>query len=136
MSDKSELDPARLRRPPVALALLLLGIVLLVGAAYQAHRNSRAQQDTVSRVLQSYGRVAAWNFEQQATRLFSDAAEPLFHPLHPVSFESGGVRPYSIGVLLDSTRELAPDCEILRNATRYGVRFLLRGREIETSRSE
>jgi signal transduction histidine kinase len=115
------------------MLLLLLGIVLLVGAAYQAYRTSKAQQHTVTRVLQSYARVAAWNFEQHATRTFRDAAEPLFHPLHEPSFASGELRPYSIRVLLDNPKSLDEACEDLRDATRYGVRFLLRGSDVETT---
>ena len=117
------------------MLLLLLGIALLFGATVQAVRTARAQQRTNVRVLESYARVAAWNFEEQLTPAVQQKiAEPLFHPLHLTSYQDGSTPPASIESLLADRPGECPSCSALLDAARFGVRLHVRSGAVETSR--
>lgn len=117
------------------MLLLLLGIALLLGATLQAVRTARAQQRTNERVLESYARLAAWNFEQQALPAVQHhVTEPLFHPLHLESWVDGRTPPLSVRVLLDG-RGRCPTCPNPWRAARYGVRYHAVAGTVETSQA-
>ena len=123
-------------RPPASMLLLLLGMALLLGAGVQAVRTARAQQRMNARVLESYARVAAWNFEEQVVPAVHDyLVEPLFHPLHLESYADGQVRPASIGWLLRDRPPPCPTCPAPWRFARFGVRFEAAGGREELSDS-
>lgn len=124
----------RMRRVPASTLLLVPGLLLLITAAVQAVRTARAQQETVSSVLESYARVAAWNFEQQVVPLvLEQVLEPLFHPLHMVSFEAGTVPPMPIERLLTERDLTCKMCQPLPPPIRYGVRLFVRSDAVTAS---
>ena len=118
------------------MLLLLLGIALLLGATVQAVRTARGQQRTNERVLESYARLAAWNFEQQALPAVQHhVTEPLFHPLHLDSYADGRTAPASIHSLVEDRESECAMCPAPWRAARFGVRFHTVAGTIETSRS-
>ena len=118
------------------MLLLLLGIALLLGATVQAVRTARGQQRTNERVLESYARLAAWNFEQQVLPAVQHhVTEPLFHPLHLDSYADGRTSPASIRSLIEDRQSECAMCPAPWTAVRFGVRFHTAAGVTETSHS-
>ena len=129
------------RRVRASLPFLVLGIVLLVGAAFQAQSAVRSHRETVERVLHDYAAVAAWNYRQrlgltQRSGELPSLLESIFHfPLHQRDTASATLGPDDLhrvppspsGLLGAHARPSDGDSATHIGPIRFAMRFTMAG---------
>ena len=112
-----------------SISLLVVGCVVLVAVAYQAHGAVRSHRATADRLLTDYARVAAWNYRHEAERELSALVEHLFHDaLHdaPAYREAP---PTSLILHAPHTEAACQFTDL--GAVSDAARYFLRGGEVE-----